>query len=192
MGMLSNLIRNYCSLPPQDITPSQVVTWLQQPVERVHVLLDTKGKTLSHAYIEIKDQRIAGAILRGEAVGPDGRKKERGSVLGRGRRARGVTITRSSQEELMADVGIPFSFARCVITDFAQLFPRWRGTFDGSRPSLAGLQGEHIIGALEGSLLTENEITGLLYLIREPDVSINHPSYSNRLGLTDISNSPTS
>ncbi|KAF9447674.1 hypothetical protein P691DRAFT_760555 [Macrolepiota fuliginosa MF-IS2] len=137
---------------PWDITPSQAVAWLQQPVERVHVLLDSKGKTLSHAYIEIKDQQIAGAILRGEAVGPDGKKKERGSVLGRGRRARGVTITRSGQEELMAD-----------------LFPQWRGGFDGSRPSLAGLQGERIINALEGGLLTENEITGLLYLIREPD-----------------------
>ncbi|KAF5350962.1 hypothetical protein D9756_008235 [Leucocoprinus leucothites] len=137
---------------PWDITPSQVVNWLQQPVELVHVLLDGKGKTLSHAYVEIKDQQIAGAVLRGEAIGLDGRKKERGSVLGRGRRARGVTITRSSQEELMAN-----------------LFPQWRGTFDGSRPSLSGLQGERIIGALEGGLLTENEVTGLLYLIREPD-----------------------
>lgn len=88
----------------QDITPSQVITWLQQPVELVHVLLDCKGKTLSHAYVEIENQKIAGAILRGEAVGPEGRRKERGSVLGRGRRARGVTITRSSQEELMAEV----------------------------------------------------------------------------------------
>ncbi|XP_006463671.1 hypothetical protein AGABI2DRAFT_225554 [Agaricus bisporus var. bisporus H97] len=137
---------------PWDITPSQVIAWLQQPVERVHVLLDSKGKTLSHAYVEVKDQKIAGSILRGEAISSDHQKKERGSVLGRGRRARGVTITRSSQEELMAD-----------------LFPRWRGSFDCIKPSLAGLQGDRIISALEGGVLTENEVTGLLYLIREPD-----------------------
>ena len=74
-------------------------------MERVHVLLDGKGKTLSHAYVEVKEPAVAGAILRGEAQssGPSG-KKERGSVLGRGRRARGVTITRSGQQELMTDV----------------------------------------------------------------------------------------
>lgn len=102
--LMIDLFYFYTYVLLQDITPSQVITWLQQPVELVHVLLDCKGKTLSHAYIEIKNQQIAGAILRGEAVGPGGRKKERGSVLGRGRRARGVTITRSSQEELMAEV----------------------------------------------------------------------------------------
>lgn len=53
---------------------------------------------------------------------------------------------------------------------YGQLFPNWRGTFDGSRPSLAGLDGDHVIDALEGGLMTENELKGLLYLIREPDV----------------------
>jgi hypothetical protein len=48
------------------------------------------------------------------------------------------------------------------------LFPHWRGRIDG-RPSLAGLEGDRIIGALEGGLLAENEISGLLHLIREPD-----------------------
>ncbi|KAF8172645.1 hypothetical protein BJ912DRAFT_1025004 [Pholiota molesta] len=112
---------------PWDITPLQITKWLQQPVERVHVLLDGKGKTLSHAYVEVRDAATAGAILRGEALSSSG-KKERGS-----------------------------------------LFPRWRGTFDGSRPSLAGVEGDRVIGALEGGLLTEHEISGLLYLIREPD-----------------------
>lgn len=51
----------------------------------------------------------------------------------------------------------------------ADLFPSWRGSFDGSRPSLAGLEADKIIMALEGGLLTENEVSGLLYLIREPD-----------------------
>ncbi|KAF8156892.1 hypothetical protein B0H34DRAFT_477464 [Crassisporium funariophilum] len=138
---------------PWDITPTQITRWLQQPVERVHVLLDGKGKTLSHAYVEVKNAPTAGAILRGEAqsTGFSG-KKERSSVLGRGRRARGVTVTRSGQQELMSD-----------------LFPHWRGSFDGCRPSLAGLEGDRIIGALEGGLLTENEISGLMHLIREPD-----------------------
>jgi len=89
----------------QDITPGQILRWLQQPVSRVHVLLDPKGKTLSHAYVEVGDASVAGAILRGEAYSISG-KKERGSVLGRGRRARGVTVTRSSQQELMRDVCI--------------------------------------------------------------------------------------
>ncbi|KDR76446.1 hypothetical protein GALMADRAFT_445568 [Galerina marginata CBS 339.88] len=137
---------------PWDITPHQIIKWLQQPVERVHVLLDGKGKTLSHAYVEVKDAATAGAILRGEALSSMSGRKERGSVLGRGRRARGVTVTRSGQQELMSD-----------------LFPHWRGGFDGSRPSLAGLHGDRIIGALEGGLLTEHEILGLLHLIREPD-----------------------
>lgn len=93
----------------QDITPLQIVKWLQQAVERVHVLLDAKGKTLSHAYVEVRDPATAGAILRGEAQSSSG-MKERGSVLGRGRRARGVTVTRSGQQELMSDVRTIYSF----------------------------------------------------------------------------------
>jgi hypothetical protein len=61
-----------------------------------------------------------------------------------------------------------------------KLFPHWRGGFDGSRPSLAGLEGERIIGALEGGLVTENEISGLLYLIREPDVCFLTFSFSDK------------
>lgn len=104
----------------QDITPPQIKQWLQQPVERVHVLLDAKGKTMSHAYVEVGDAVVAGRILRGEGGGfeecaneerKDGGRKlinrrERGSVLGKGRRARGVTVTRTGQEELMSDVSI--------------------------------------------------------------------------------------
>ncbi|KAG6899617.1 hypothetical protein C0993_008697 [Termitomyces sp. T159_Od127] len=139
---------------PWDITPPQIQKWLQQPLERVHVLLDKRGKTMSHAYVEVADVAIAGRILRGEAQSefPHGKPRERGSVLGKGRRARGVTVTRSGQEELMAD-----------------LFPTWRGSFDGSRPSLAGLDSDQVIGALEGGLIGENEVVGLLHLIREPD-----------------------
>ena len=138
-------------------------------------MLDAKGKTLSHAYVEVKDSSIAGAILRGEAQVNHARskvrfnKKERSSVLGRGRRARGVTVTKSGQEELMVDVSAIRLTCSFVLTH-DQLFPNWRGTLDGSRPSLAGLDNDHVIDALEGGLMTENELKGLLYLIREPDV----------------------
>ncbi|KAG5644366.1 hypothetical protein DXG03_008663, partial [Asterophora parasitica] len=141
---------------PWDITPPQIQKWLQHPLERVHVLLDKRGKTMSHAYVEVADVAVAGKILRGEAIGTraGGKPRERGSVLGKGRRARGVTVTRTGQEELMAD-----------------LFPNWRGSFDSSRPSLAGLDNERVISALEGGLIGESEVVGLLHLIKEPDVS---------------------
>ncbi|KAF5338090.1 hypothetical protein D9611_014193 [Ephemerocybe angulata] len=131
---------------PWDITPRQIAVWLQQPVERVHVLLDGKGKTMSHAYVEVGDVGVAGAILRGETGGVGGRR-ERGSVLGRGKRARGVTVTRSCQEELMAN-----------------LFPHWRGRFEGSRPVVVG-EGR----GFEGGLLSEGEVNSLRHLIQSPD-----------------------
>lgn len=79
---------------------------------------------MSHAYVEVDDVAVAGRILRGEGGGLDekpnfGKKKERGSVLGKGRRARGVTVTRSGQEELMADVRIfPYLFRIFSSGDF--------------------------------------------------------------------------
>ncbi|THU94728.1 hypothetical protein K435DRAFT_724370 [Dendrothele bispora CBS 962.96] len=143
---------------PWDITPPRIVAWLQQPIERAHVLLDRRGKTMSHAYIEVVNEDIAGAILRGEihSAREDGparkQPKMRGSILGNGRRARGVTVTRSTQEELMT-----------------ALFPSWQGEFDGVRPSLAGLASDRIVSALETGLMTEGEVASLLYLIRSPD-----------------------
>ena len=56
--------------------------------------------------------------------------------------------------------------------------------FDFTKPSpnvypsffQAGVSdGEHVVDALEDGLMTENKMKGLLYLIREPDVS---PSYT--------------
>ncbi len=76
------------------------------------------------------------------------------SVLGKGKRARGVTVTRSSQEELMK-----------------ALFPSWQGPFDGCRPSLASLSNEQVVSALEHGLVSEAELKALLHLIRSPDVS---------------------
>lgn len=74
------------------------------------------------------------------------------SVLGKGKRARGVTVTRSNQEELMRD-----------------LFPSWQGNFDGVRPSLAGLSNEHVIATLQQGLISDAELKSLLHLIRSPD-----------------------
>ncbi|KAF9068892.1 hypothetical protein BDP27DRAFT_1421523 [Rhodocollybia butyracea] len=134
---------------PWDITPPRISAWLDQPVIRVHVLLDKKGKTMSHAFVEVENETMAGKVLRGEVQSNGPR---RGSVLGQGKRARGVTVTRSSQGELMN-----------------ALFPSWLGTFDGSRPSLAGVDGDRVVVALESGLLTEKEVACLLYLIRSPD-----------------------
>jgi hypothetical protein len=129
----------------QDITPPSVIAWLKHPVKRVHILLDRKGKTLSHAYVEMPDEDAARASLR----------TAQNSVLGKGKRARGVTVTRSSQEELMK-----------------ALFPSWQGPFDGCRPSLAGLSNEQVVSALEHGLVSEAELKALLHLIRSPDVSV--------------------
>ncbi|TRM60319.1 hypothetical protein BD626DRAFT_549656 [Schizophyllum amplum] len=142
---------------PWDITPPAISTWLQQPVVRVHVLLDRKGKTMSHAFVELKSEEIARAVLRGESAFDTGvrnanGKYERSTVLGSGKRARGVTVTRSGQEELMR-----------------ALFPSWQGGFDGSRPSLAGLDNEAVIRALETGLMTQHEVASLMSLIKSPE-----------------------
>jgi hypothetical protein len=98
------------------------------------------------------------------------------SVLGKGKRARGVTVTRSGQEELMRAVrrlllcAKEFSQAQEVL--FLQLFPSWQGNFDGSRPSLAGLDNECVIATLEAGLISEAELGALLHLIRSPDVRL--------------------
>ena len=76
-----------------------IVGWLKQPVARAHVLLDRKGKTLSHVFVEMANEDAAKVALR----------TTQNSVLGQGKRARGVTVTRSSQEELMKAVSpLPF------------------------------------------------------------------------------------
>jgi hypothetical protein len=101
----------------QDITPPAIAQWLKQPVELVHVLLDRKGKTLSHAYVELADEEIFKAALRGA----------QNSVLGKGKRARGVTVTRSTQEELMRAVSRSCSIRRCIGADVPDSYsPRGR------------------------------------------------------------------
>ena len=139
--------------------------WLKHPVERVHVLLDKKGKTLSHAFAEMASQEAARAALRAT----------QNSVLGKGKRARGVTVTRSNQEELMRAVSVFWAIISryFVLTTlvFRQLFPSWQGNFDGSRPSLTRLDNERVIATLQHGLISEPELKSLLHLIRSPDVS---------------------
>ena len=91
---LIGLTSSQCSHKSQDITPPMIVNWLKQPVSRAHVLLDRKGKTLSHVFVEMANEDAAKVALR----------TTQNSVLGQGKRARGVTVTRSSQEELMKAV----------------------------------------------------------------------------------------
>ena len=77
-----------------------IINWLKQPVVHAHVLLDRKGKTLSHVFVEMANEEAAKVALR----------TTQNSVLGQGKRARGVTVTRSSQEELMKAVSSVFFF----------------------------------------------------------------------------------
>lgn len=94
VSLITLMTSSLFTLLVQDITPPAISTWLRHPVERVHVLLDRKGKTLSHAYVEMASPEAAKAALR----------TSQNSVLGKGKRARGVTVTRSNQEELMRAV----------------------------------------------------------------------------------------
>ncbi len=76
------------------MTPNMLSDWSGVPAARAHVLLNHEGKTLSHAYIEVPSKSVHEILL-----------KCRNRVLGSGKRARKVTITFSSQAELMGSVG---------------------------------------------------------------------------------------
>jgi hypothetical protein len=65
--------------------------WLGNPTLICHVLLDrVDGRTLNHAYVETTIEYARSAL-----------RTHQNKVLGYGRRARAVTVTLSSQEELM-------------------------------------------------------------------------------------------
>ncbi|KAE9384369.1 hypothetical protein BT96DRAFT_842335, partial [Gymnopus androsaceus JB14] len=50
------------------------------------------------------------------------------------------------------------------------LFPSWLGCFDGSRPSVAGVDNDQEQRPLEqASIMTRSNVTSLLYLICSPD-----------------------
>lgn len=59
-------------------------------------MLDPRGKTLSHAYIEVHFVDARDAL-----------RSVQNKSLGKGRRLRGVTVTMSSQNELMRGVRVP-------------------------------------------------------------------------------------
>ncbi|KAI6134786.1 hypothetical protein EV401DRAFT_1882536 [Pisolithus croceorrhizus] len=134
---------------PWDITPPAIAAWLKHPVIRVHVLLDPRGKTLSHAYVELATEDIAKAALR----------EVQNSVLGKGKRARGVTVTRSSQEELMR-----------ALQAFRTAIPS-----RGKAPSMVAGQRyqdwgpEHLAVAVTTGFMTITELDALMRLIQSPD-----------------------
>lgn len=80
---------------PWDVTPTMLKDWLGSEMEALcHVLVDRRdGRTLSYAYMEVSPQAMK-VILRAK----------QNSILGFGKRARAVTITVASQEELMRQV----------------------------------------------------------------------------------------
>jgi hypothetical protein len=54
--------------------------------------------------------------------------------------------------------------------DVWQLFPSWKGTFDGPRPSLTGLRGDQAKSAIETGIMTDLEFKALMRLVQSPDV----------------------
>ena len=130
---------------PWDITPPLIRAFFLHPasITAAHVLLDSRGKTQSHAFVEFDDPEEAKSALR---------RAQRNSVMGEGRRKRGVTVTRAGEEELMV-----------------ALFPSWRGSFVGGKPSLAGVPHGAIGNALKTGLITECELASLRELVESPD-----------------------
>ncbi|EJD05485.1 uncharacterized protein FOMMEDRAFT_165895 [Fomitiporia mediterranea MF3/22] len=126
---------------PWDVTPASLSEFFSpHAVVRAHVLLDSKGKTLSHAYVEVPASDARNAL-----------RNVQNKSLGKGRRLRGVTVTLSGQAELMR-----------------ALFPSWLGSFDGSHPTLDGLDHPSMIRTLENGLITLPEIDSLLALMKNP------------------------
>ncbi|KAL5476813.1 hypothetical protein ACEPAI_2999 [Sanghuangporus weigelae] len=126
---------------PWDVTPTSLNEFFSPfAVFRVHVLLDPKGKTLSHAYVEVPASDARNAL-----------RSVQNKSLGKGRRLRGVTVTMSGQVELMR-----------------ALFPSWLGGFDGNHPTLGGLDRAARVRTLENGLITLSEIDGLAALMKNP------------------------
>ncbi|EJD54737.1 hypothetical protein AURDEDRAFT_156516 [Auricularia subglabra TFB-10046 SS5] len=136
---------------PWDVTPPMLREWCSPtPITTAHVMLDRKGKTLSHAFVETSNSEDARSILR----------LCRTKILGHGRRARGVTITLSSQEELMKN-----------------LFPTWEGRFEGLQPTLDGVPRETAHSAIARGLISAHELDALLDLVQHPEsVFLKSPS----------------
>ncbi|CUA78145.1 hypothetical protein RSOLAG22IIIB_02763 [Rhizoctonia solani] len=125
---------------PWDVTPPMIEKWLGNPTVICHVLLDrVDGRTLNHAYVETTLDYARSAL-----------RTHQNKVLGYSRRARAVTITLSSQRELMHT-----------------LFPSWSGRFDGALPVYDASPTDPQ-PPFSTDLLTDEELRVILHLIQSP------------------------
>ncbi|KAF8313435.1 hypothetical protein DL93DRAFT_2081138 [Clavulina sp. PMI_390] len=136
--------------------------WAGVPSQQAHVLLDRDGKTLSHAFIEAHPQAAREILVTC-----------RNKVLGHGRRARRVTLTTSSQDELLQQVhgGSPLTRRSYVLTFAFQLFTGWTGKFLNGHASVAHLGPQQIPTLLNNGILPLPELEILAKRILQPDVS---------------------
>ncbi|KDN42803.1 hypothetical protein RSAG8_06557, partial [Rhizoctonia solani AG-8 WAC10335] len=125
---------------PWDVTPPMIEKWLGNPTLLCHVLLDhMDGRTLNHAYVETTIDCARSAL-----------RTHQNKVLGYGRRARAVTITLSSQQDLMH-----------------ALFPSWPGRFDGALPVYDASPTDPQPPP-SADLLTDAELGTIFHLIQSP------------------------
>lgn len=97
----------------------------------------------------------------------------RTKILGSGRRARPVTVTLSSQDELMSAVSFTLSKWNYMhsATLSMQLFPTWLGRFEGTTPSVRNLSNADVIATLERGVMDRKEVEALSRLLHTRDVS---------------------
>ncbi|KAF8326674.1 uncharacterized protein EI90DRAFT_3070128 [Cantharellus anzutake] len=126
---------------PWNVTPAMLSDWSGVPIAHAHVLLNDEGKTLNHAYIEVPPQSAHEVLL-----------KCRNKVLGSGKRARKVTITFSSQSELMR-----------------YLFPSWMGDFSGNQPTVANVDSKCLPAAIFNGILTAKDLQTFHRLVFHPN-----------------------
>ncbi|PVG03189.1 hypothetical protein CPB86DRAFT_431862 [Serendipita vermifera] len=129
---------------PWDVTPEMLAEWIgnETPSLFNHAMIDRRdGRTLSYAFIEVSANAMK-AILRAR----------QNTILGNGRRARAVTITVSTQDELMRE-----------------MFPSWKGHFLGCKPCVAGMDNAQISSALREGLMSTKDVEDILKLLRKPD-----------------------
>ncbi|KAG8882188.1 hypothetical protein FRB97_008597 [Tulasnella sp. 331] len=127
---------------PWDVTPFMLASWLDLPFIHIHILLDRNtGKTLSHCLVELSLTHARTAL-----------RTCQNKLIGDGRRRRAVSVTMSGQAELMREV-----------------FPMWRGSFDGTRPSVQGLDQRRLADTIAVGLLTGMELDALMKLVETPN-----------------------
>ncbi|KAG8966857.1 hypothetical protein FRB90_010926, partial [Tulasnella sp. 427] len=110
---------------------------------RIHILLErSTGKTLSHCFVELPDVDDARRVLR----------ECQNKIIGSGKRTRAVSVTVSTQEEVMRNV-----------------FPNWRGSFASSLPTFEGLDARQAAEVVKAGLVSYNELDSLLQLMQNPE-----------------------